>query len=99
MKRLILIFLCFLPCASQAVKIADCDRKPFDVTIVNGGQKRVVTLTPSGGSVEEFGPTVSFQLDGQKPIVITGQRDEYCIWNGRINIQRREPGNDSNGGF
>jgi len=99
MKRFLIIFLCLLPCAAGATKLADCDKKSYDVTIVNGGQMRVATLTPNGGIVEEYGPTVSFQLKGQSPVVITEQYDEYCIWKGKIIIQRRNPGNESNGGW
>ena len=65
--------------------------------IVNGGQKRVATLTPTGGSTRSrnSASVVSFQPKGQRPVVITEQDDEYCIWSGKIKIQRRNPGNES----
>jgi hypothetical protein len=99
MKRILIILFCLLPCVAQASKIANCDKKPYDVTIVNGGHSRVVTIAPGDASTQEFGPTVSFQLEGQKPVVVTEEGEEYCIWSGKIKIQRRNPGNDQNGGF
>jgi hypothetical protein len=97
MKYFLLLF-CLFPIAASAVKIADCDNKPYDVTIVNGGAMHMAHLKPMGGSVEEWGPAVSFQLEGERPVVSANPYDEYCIWHGRINIQKRNPGN-SGGGF
>jgi hypothetical protein len=38
------------------------------------------------------------QIKGQAPVVITEAHDEYCIWSGRIKIQRRDF-EDAGGGF
>lgn len=99
MRKFLFILVLLLPCVASASKIANCDKKSYDVTINNGGHVRVVTLEPTSASVEEFGPVVSFQLKDQKPVIVTEPFDEYCIWSGKITIQRRSPGNDANGGF
>ena len=99
MRTVAIILLCLFPCASFAAKIANCDSKSYDVTIVNSGTTRVQTLAPHDGAIEEFGPVVSFQIEGHKPMVATEPGDEFCIWSGVIKIQRRNPGNDENGGI
>lgn len=99
MRYSLFIFIFCLPLAAEASKIANCDSKSYEVTIVNGGHERKVTITPGGGSVQEYGPIVSFQIEGQRPIIVTEPGDEYCIWSGKIKIQRRNPGTDQNGGF
>jgi hypothetical protein len=97
MRHFLFIFMCLLPCSALAVQLANCDTKPFDVTVVNGGQTRVVTLAPRDASIEEMGPVVSFQIAGQSPVVVTEPGDQYCIWSGKIKIQRRNPVNDAGG--
>jgi hypothetical protein len=100
MKRFLIFLLCLVPCISQAAQLANCDKKPFAVTVINGGQKRVVTLAPTSGSIEELGPVVSFQIEGQPPVVVREPHEQYCIWSGEIKIQRRDPYNDGgHGGF
>jgi hypothetical protein len=91
--------LCLFPYAAGASKLTVCDGNSYDVTVVNSGRSRVVHLTSSNGEIEEFGPVVSFQLEGHAPVVITGPYDEYCIWKGKITIQRRNPGDSATSGF
>ena len=99
MQKFLILFFCLVPFAANAsTKLADCDDGPYRVTITNGGQKRVVTLTPGGGIIEEFGPVVSFQLEGQPPVTTYEQLNEYCIWHGRITLQTRDSGKGPNNG-
>jgi len=96
MKRILLLLLCLLPCVAQATRLANCDTQPYEVTIVNGGQTRQVTLSPGSGAIEEYGPTVSFRVKGHAPVTVTEPYDEYCIWKGRITVQTRNT-SDSGG--
>jgi hypothetical protein len=99
MKKFLIPLLCLLPFAANAsTKLANCDKKPYQVTVTNGGQKRVTTLTPGGGIIEEFGPNVSFQLEGQPPVITHEQLNEYCIWHGKITLQTRDAGKGPNNG-
>jgi hypothetical protein len=98
---LAMTLLCLFPSLAGATKLAVCDGKSYDVTIVNGGQEHVMHLSPMSGSIEEFGPQVSMQIADQPPVKITEPYDEYCIWAGRIKLQQIRSGNDSlsgNGG-
>ena len=99
MRTFIICLLCFLPLSATAAQIANCDSKTgYEVTISNSGAKRVVTLPPGSGSVDAYGPEVSFQLEGQKPVLATGPADQFCIWHGHITVQKRVPGNGSDSG-
>ena len=88
MKYLLLVLACLLPFPALASGISDCDKKPYEVTINNAGQIRTVTITPASAMIIEYGPQVSFQLKDQKPVTIRTQDEEYCIWDGKIKLQR-----------
>lgn len=89
----LLVFL--LPALAHATKLAVCDGKTYEVTINNDGQVHTVTISPASGSIEEFGPRVSMQIQGQKPVLITEPYDEYCIWSGKIKLQQIRSGDDT----
>jgi hypothetical protein len=99
MKRLVCacLFL-LLPTFGFASKLADCDALPYEVIVKNGGQERRVTLTPFNGTIEEYGPRVSYQLAGQPSVIADLPDTEYCIWSGRIKLQRLHTVNDSGPG-
>jgi len=88
MKYILLALMCFPPFAAEAAMLADCDKASYEVTVSNGGASRVVTLSPAGGVIREFGPMVSFKLKDQPAIVIHEPDEEYCIWSGKIVLQR-----------
>jgi hypothetical protein len=105
MKYLLCLALVLLPLsASAAAHLADCDWDPYNVIITNGGQQRVATLTQNGGEIEEYGPVISFQIQSKErpnpnPVVhVTSPYEEFCIWNGRIQIQRMNTTGGFNGG-
>ena len=101
MKHLLLILalLLLLPLPAYAVKLANCGGKPVTVMINNAGAKRTVTLYPADSPIEEFGPMVTFRLKGQPEVRAENPYEEFCIWGGRIRVQRLNTFNTGTGGF
>jgi len=100
MRYVLLIFFCMLPFTASASKLGNCDSKSYEITVRNGGSMRKVTLTPTSGTIQEFGPVVSYQIEGQEPVVVKQPDEEYCIWSGKIKIQRIDTmGSSGGGGF
>ncbi len=102
MKYYIILLACLLPVSTLAAsKLADCDNVPYDIIVRNSGAERIVTLTPTSGEIEEYGPVISFQIkdkDESKthPVVTVLDPDsEFCIWHGKINIQRIDTTNNN----
>jgi|GEM_PF-6375608 len=92
---LLLLSLLFPLSGMASALLGNCDRQPYDIIIRQGSSQRIVTLGENSGSLEVFGPQVSFQINslpGEKvvhPIVnVTEQDAEYCIWSGKIKIQK-----------
>jgi hypothetical protein len=96
MKYLLITFLLF-PVSAFAVMLGDCDKNSYDVIVRNGGNVRIVRLTPYSGEIQEFGPVVSFQINGQSEVVIREPNSEYCVWSGKIKIQRMNTLNTDGG--
>jgi len=88
MKHLLLLFACLLPLTAQASKLSDCDSASYEVIVNNAGAARTVKMSPTSGVIEEWGPVVSFQIKGHPPVTIHNPYEEYCIWNGKITLQR-----------
>ena len=105
MKRFLLVLGCLFPfSASASVLLANCDAQPYQIIVHNGGSERIAMLTRNGGEIEEFGtPTqMSFQIKSkgmEQPVVRPLSPDEeFCIWSGKIKVQRLNRGNANNGG-
>ena len=97
----VLTFLMPLP-AFASVWLADCDHRAYAVIIRNAGSMHTATVSPTSGKIEEFGPPeqISFQIKGEKqPIVrATSPDEEFCIWSGKIRLQRLNTGRANSGG-
>src|SRR5262249_13308636 len=90
------LLLMLLPLPAFAVGLANCDPEPRTVIINNGGGKHTVTLPPRGGYIQEFGPMISFEIKGQPVVNVYHPDEEYCIWSGKVRLQRGDtqfPGN------
>ncbi len=99
MKHLLLTALCLLPLGASAASLSVCDHNTYEVTIRNGGASRVATVSARTGQIVEYGPMVSFQIKGQKEVVTHQPSEDYCIWDGRIKLQRYNSFGNSGGGF
>ncbi len=92
---ILLLLLLPLPAFAMAT-LTDCDSASYEVKINNAGNERSVTVTPRSGMIREYGPNVSFAIKGHAPVTTHNQNEEYCIWHGRVTLQRiSSPG----GGF
>ncbi len=101
MKYVAALLLLLLPLPAHAVKLAVCDANTYDVRVRNAGSERIVRLSPRSSPVEEFGPAalISFQIEGQREVRATTSSEEFCIWSGRITVQKMNPGVSSGGGW
>lgn len=107
MKYFLLTMYClYTPLSAFAsVMLTDCDDKPYDVIVRNNGSERMVAVSRGGGEIEEFGPIsgISFQIkekDAKKmepPMVPLSPYEEFCIWSGKIKVQRLNTGGEGAG--
>lgn len=101
-RKLFFLLLCLPPLqASASVLLGVCDHQSYQVVVRNGGSEHIVHLDGTRGEIEEFGPMVSFQIKNppdvkeiQPVITATSPDSEFCIWSGKIKIQRLNRIND-----
>lgn len=91
--RLFLLLL-LLPLSAAATELSNCDHVGYPVVITNAGTTREQMLPPIG-SIYEYGPQVSFAIKGHEPVIVTQPGSEYCIWSGKITLQRLSTGNSN----
>ena len=106
MRILMPVILSLLPfSASAAIWLGDCDDKPYDVIVRNNGSEKVVRLARNSGEIQEYGAVegISFQIKddtGKQPVMTPmGPDEEFCIWSGRIKIQRNHTVGGGGGSF
>jgi hypothetical protein len=87
------------PCLAWGASLADCDAASYTVTVNNGGMVRTQTISPGSGVLRSLGPMVSFQLPGQPAMRATRPEEEFCIWSGKIAVQRLDTIGDSGEGL
>lgn len=96
MKKILLFIACMsVANVAQAARVENCDKVPHEVIITNGGEETRVTLEPYRHR-DTYGPSVTFQMPGQAPVT-PRWFDDWCIWSGKLHIQRRHRYNGGGG--
>ena len=81
---------------AQAVRVANCDDETYQVLVDNAGERYEKKLAP-GTTFYVYGTMVRLTLKGQD-MVKPRYYDEYCIWDGKLTLQRRALGRPRGGG-
>lgn len=83
--------LCFST-AAQAARVQNCDKVAHEVTVNNAGEEWKMTLEP-GRYFDSFGSMVTFKMKDQDPVA-PRWFDDWCIWSGKLKLQRRNSPNN-----
>lgn len=86
------LFLCSFASVAQAARVQNCDKVAHEVTVNNAGEEWKITLE-AGRHFDSIGPMTTFQMKGQD-VVTPRWFDEWCIWDGKLKIQRRHRQNN-----